>query len=116
MFYRRRGKKSSVGQSELPSTSQLHDTIRVILCPNAAQPGQVVAVNPARCCAAYSVVTIQRCTAHVLSLSIRRSQNVRRALLDRVTEVVVGRLECPSEVEIERAQGPRAIGWPGATA
>lgn len=107
-------KSTNISLLELPSTSEVHNAVRIELRLERLQQGQVVAEDSVLRRAIDSVVAVQRRIRDVLSLADCDLRDLLGALHDSVPDGIVAGGERPGVVEVERKEGLRTRRWVGS--
>jgi len=96
---------------DLPTTSEAHNVLRIILLSDLAQPCQVSTVHLLQRCPKERIIGIGRCILQVLAIFYPGRDQRRRRRPHRVCHVLVHRFVGVPVIDVRREDCARAVWW-----
>lgn len=97
--------------SNLPPASKAHDVVRIDLLLNLPQASQVRTKDPIQRRVLLRIVAIERRIGDILALGDGDLGKLCCTSARRIADELIGRGELPREVDVEREERTRALGW-----
>lgn len=101
---------SFIRRSELPAAGEAHNVLRVVLCLERLETREVSAVDALERRVEDRVVAVQSGVRDVLALRKHDLRKVCRALASRIVHGVIGEVQTPCVVDVEREEALCARG------